>query len=100
MLIVFIFNETVTTWIYTYCHTLSLHDALPSFGFIIPFIDPGDAKAAQCGPVLAGATAAAQRTSKGKPRDDVGKGTTAKSEDGKQSADGQKKQRKKFLGIF
>ncbi len=69
-------------------------------GLIIPFIDPGDAKAAQCGPVLAGATAAAQRTSKGKPRDDVGKGTTAKSEDGKQSADGQKKQRKKFLGIF
>jgi len=69
-------------------------------GLIIPFIDPGDAKAAQCGPVLAGATAAAQRTSKGKPRDDVGKGTTAKSEDGRQSADGQKKQRKKFLGIF
>src|SRR3546814_486320 len=52
-------------------------------GLIIPFIDPGDAKAAQCGPVLAGATAAAQRTSKGKPRDDVGKGTTEKSEDGR-----------------
>lgn len=67
---------------------------------ILPFIDPGDAKAAQCGPVLAGATAAAQRTSKGKPRDDVGKGTTAKSEDGKQSRVGEKKQRKKFLGIF
>lgn len=69
-------------------------------GLIIPFIDPGDAKAAQCGPVLAGATAKAQRTSKGKPRDDVGKGTTAKSEDGKQSSDDRKKQRKKFLGIF
>ena len=67
---------------------------------IIPFIDPGDAKAAQCGPVLAGATAKAQRTTKGKARDDVGKGTTAKSEDGKQGADGEKKQRKKFLGIF
>jgi hypothetical protein len=67
---------------------------------VIPFIDPGDAKAAQCGPVLAGATAKAQRTSKGKPRDDVGKGTTAKSEDGKQSAEGKQKQRKKFLGIF
>ncbi|WP_232314633.1 AsmA family protein [Sphingopyxis sp. QXT-31] len=67
---------------------------------IIPFVDPGDAKSAQCGPVLAGATAAAQRTTKGKPRDDVGKGTTAKSEDGKQSADGKKEQRKKFLGIF
>src|SRR3546814_8439667 len=23
------FNETSTTYIYTYCHTLSLHDALP-----------------------------------------------------------------------
>lgn len=67
---------------------------------VVPFIDPGDAKAAQCGPVLAGATAAAQRTSKGKPRDDVGKGTTAKSEDGKQSAESKKEQRKKFLGIF
>ena len=67
---------------------------------IIPFVDPGDAQAAQCGPVLAGATAKAQRTSKGKPRDDVGKGTTAKSEDGKQSSDGKEKQRKKFLGIF
>lgn len=67
---------------------------------IIPFVDPGDAKAAQCGPVLAGATAQAQRTSKGKPRDDVGKGTTSKSEDGKQSSDGKEKQRKKFLGIF
>src|SRR3546814_15322752 len=46
-------------------------------GLIIPFIDPGDAKAAQCGPVLAGATAAAQRPSKGKPRHAVGPGTTA-----------------------
>lgn len=67
---------------------------------IIPFVDPGDAKAAQCGPVLAGARASAQRTSKGEVRDDVGKGTTAKSEDGKQTAGGKKKQRKKFLGIF
>lgn len=67
---------------------------------IIPFIDPGDAKSAQCGPVLSGATAKAQRTTKGRPRDDVGKGTTAKSEDGKQSAEGKKEQRKKFLGIF
>lgn len=48
----------------------------------------------------AGATAAAQRTIKGKPRDDVGKGTTAKSEDGKQNAEGKKEQRKKFPGIF
>ena len=50
--------------------------------------------------MLAGATAKAQRTSKGQPRDDVGKGTTAKSEDGQQSNDGKKEQRKKFLGIF
>jgi hypothetical protein len=69
-------------------------------GLLIPFIDPGDAKAAACGPVLAGATAKAQRTSKDKPRDDVGKGTTAKSEDGKQTSEGAKKQRKKLLGIF
>jgi uncharacterized protein involved in outer membrane biogenesis len=45
---------------------------------IIAFIDVGDAKSAQCGPVLTGATARAQRTTKGKPRDDVGHGTTAK----------------------
>ncbi len=38
---------------------------------IIAFIDPGDAKAADCGPVLAGASAAAQRTAKGGPRKDV-----------------------------
>src|SRR3546814_8839201 len=25
----FFFNDTATTEIYTYCHTLSLHDALP-----------------------------------------------------------------------
>lgn len=40
--------------------------------------------------LLAGATAAAQRTTKGKPRDD----------DSKQNAEGKKEQRKKFLGIF
>src|SRR3546814_10078110 len=28
----FCFNDTATTEIYTYCHTLSLHDALPIFG--------------------------------------------------------------------
>src|SRR3546814_10303241 len=27
--IFFLFNDTATTEIYTYCHTLSLHDALP-----------------------------------------------------------------------
>lgn len=67
---------------------------------VIAFVDVGDAKAADCGPVLAGASARAQRTDKGKPRDDVGKGTTAKSESGKSSKDERQKQRKKFLGIF
>ncbi len=67
---------------------------------IIPFVDPGDAKSAQCGPILAGARASAQRTTKGEARDDVGKGTTAKGEDGKQTAEGKKNQRKKFLGNF
>lgn len=55
---------------------------------LLAFVDPGDAKAAQCGPVLAAKPAAAQRDKDGKPRKDVG--------DGK--VEGQK--RKKFLGIF
>ena len=67
---------------------------------ILAFVDVGDAKSTACGPVLAGATAAAQRTTKGQPRDDVGHGTTAKAEDGKTSAAEKKGQRKKFLGIF
>jgi len=41
---------------------------------LIAFVDPGDAKSAACGPVLAGANAAAQRTTKGDPRKDVGTG--------------------------
>ena len=57
---------------------------------ILAFVDVGDAKAAACGPVLSGATTAAQRTTKGQPRDDIGNGTANK--------DGGKK--KKFLGIF
>jgi uncharacterized protein involved in outer membrane biogenesis len=67
---------------------------------ILAFVDVGDAKATACGPVLAGATAAAQRTTKGETRDDVGHGTTAKAEDGKASAAEKKGQKKKFLGIF
>ncbi|MBB5711992.1 hypothetical protein FHT02_003245 [Sphingomonas xinjiangensis] len=67
---------------------------------VVAFVDPGDAKGAACGPVLAGATARAQRDKDGRPRDDVGKGTTAKSEDGKRSKSERKEQRKKFLGIF
>ena len=67
---------------------------------VLAFVDIGDAKATACGPVLAGATAAAQRTTGGKPRDDVGHGTTAKDENGKASHAEKKSQRKKFLGIF
>jgi uncharacterized protein involved in outer membrane biogenesis len=67
---------------------------------ILAFVDVGDAKSTACGPVLAGASAAAQRTTKGQPRDDVGRGTTAKSEDGKRSPQKERKQRKKFLGII
>jgi AsmA family protein len=67
---------------------------------VLAFVDIGDAKAAQCGPVLQGATAAAQRTKGGEPRDDVGRGTTAKSESGQRSPEARQKQRKKFLGLF
>jgi uncharacterized protein involved in outer membrane biogenesis len=42
-------------------------------GALLAFVDPGDAKSAACGPVLEGARAAAQRTTKGKPRKDLGK---------------------------
>jgi AsmA family protein len=58
---------------------------------LLAFVDVGDAKSAACGPVLQGATAAGQRTTKGKPRDDVG--------NGKASTSGGKND-KKFLGIF
>ena len=67
---------------------------------VLAFVDVGDAKSTACGPVLAGATAQAQRTTSGKPRYDVGRGTTAKAEDGKRSKEERKGQRKKFLGIF
>ena len=67
---------------------------------VLAFVDVGDAKSTACGPVLAGATAKAQRTTKGAPRDDVGRGTTATSEDGSRAKGEKKAQRKKFLGIF
>ncbi|WP_242184556.1 AsmA family protein [Sphingomonas sp. CARO-RG-8B-R24-01] len=63
---------------------------------LLAFVDVGDAKAAQCGPILAAAPASAQRTTKGQPRDDVGHGTTATAEKDKSG----KAPRKKFLGIF
>ncbi|WP_445326657.1 AsmA family protein [Sphingobium sp. AN641] len=69
-------------------------------GAMLAFADIGDAKAAACGPVLAGANAAAQRTRAGKARDDVGRGTTAKDEAGKGTKAEAKQQKKKFLGIF
>jgi uncharacterized protein involved in outer membrane biogenesis len=40
---------------------------------VLAFVDIGNAKSAACGPVLAGAIATAQRTTKGDPRKDVGK---------------------------
>ena len=80
---------------------------------ILAFVDVGDAKSTACGPVLSGARAAAQKTTKGEKRDDVGRGTTAKDEDGKASpqekkaqrdkllkGENPKKEKKKFLGIF
>ncbi|MFL9840301.1 AsmA family protein [Sphingomonas sp. ST-64] len=79
---------------------LGLAAAATPLAGLLAFVDIGDAKSADCGPVLSGASAKAQRTTKGKPRDDVGKGTTAKSEDGSRSKGERKEQRKKFLGIF
>lgn len=38
---------------------------------VLAFVDVGDAEAATCGPILAGAGTAAQRTKGGKPRNDV-----------------------------
>ncbi len=57
--------------------------ALTPLAAIFAFVDVGDAKSADCGPVLAGAQAWAQRTSSGKPRDDVGRGTPAKRDGGR-----------------
>ena len=56
---------------------------------ILAFVDVGDAKAAACGPILAGATANAQRTTGGDKRDDVGSGTARPAP-----------KKKKFLGLF
>src|SRR5262249_55013840 len=63
------------------------------FAAIIAFIDPGDAKAAACGPVLAGAHAAAQRTQKGEEVKGIGNGKSA-------TPQAEPKKHKKFLGIF
>lgn len=58
---------------------------------VLAFVDVGDAKAAACGPVLAGAKATSQRTKAGDARDDVGSGKDSNTDAPK---------RKKFLGIF
>ena len=79
---------------------LGLATVVSPLAGVLAFVDIGDAKSAACGPVLSGATASAQRTRGGEPRDDVGKGTTAKSESGQRSPGAKQKQRKKFLGIF
>lgn len=62
---------------------------------VISFVDIGDAKPAQCGPVLAGARARAQRTEDGEPRDDVGDGREADTDDDEEDDDDDG-----FLGIF
>ena len=56
---------------------VALGVAAGPLGAMLAFVDPGDAKAAACGPVLAGASAAAQRTDKGDKRKDIGKGQSA-----------------------
>lgn len=53
---------------------LALGIAANPLAGLLAFVDVGDAKAAQCGPVLSAASAAAQRTKGGKPRKDVGDG--------------------------
>ncbi|MCP1472061.1 hypothetical protein J3E64_003776 [Sphingobium sp. OAS761] len=67
---------------------------------VLAFVDVGDAKSTSCGPVLAGASAQAQRTKSGKPRDDVGRGTTAKDEKGKGSTKEQRPRRRSFWESF
>jgi hypothetical protein len=47
---------------------------------LLAFVDVGNAKSTACGPVLAGASAAAQRTTKGEPRKDVGNGQPKKKD--------------------
>jgi len=59
---------------------LGLAAAATPLAGILAFVDIGDAKAAACGPVLSGARAVAQRTRKGKARDDVGTGRASSSD--------------------
>ena len=68
----------------------ALGAAVNPFAALIAFVDPGDAQSAACGPVLAGASAAAQRTSKGEVRKELGTG---------KSADVKKQKKGGFLGL-
>jgi uncharacterized protein involved in outer membrane biogenesis len=61
---------------------------------VVAFVDPGDAEPTQCGPVLAGARAAAQREKDGGKVENIGAGKSGKA------GEKPKKKRKKFLGIF
>jgi uncharacterized protein involved in outer membrane biogenesis len=60
---------------------------------VIAFIDPGDAESTACGPVLSGASAAAQREKDGGKVENISDGRNA-------NPDKPKKKKKKFLGIF
>ncbi|MBA2935415.1 AsmA family protein [Sphingomonas sp. CGMCC 1.13654] len=62
---------------------------------VLAFVDPGDAKSAACGPVLAAAPASAQHTTKGKPIKLLG----TKGKNSEQAAQ-PKPEKKKVLGIF
>src|SRR3546814_18420872 len=44
----FFFNDTATTEIYTYCHTLSLHDALPIYVTPRDFSEPAWQSFCEC----------------------------------------------------
>jgi uncharacterized protein involved in outer membrane biogenesis len=59
---------------------------------VLAFIDPGDAKSAACGPVLSGATAAQQHTTKGQPIKMLGTKPANRQEAAKPQ--------KKFLAVF
>ena len=62
---------------------------------VLAFVDPGDARSAACGRVLAAAPAAAQHTTKGKPIKLLG----SKGKNSQQAAQ-PKPGKKKVLGIF
>src|SRR3546814_10591810 len=50
---IFFFNDTATTEIYTYCHPLSLHDALPILRYPGRVLAPGELIPAQVSDFIA-----------------------------------------------